>query len=334
MSQFHIDDLPNEIFYRIFHELPQQDLKAVVLVCKAWNEIGEDPSFWASAIVRIESGHDVQKLEIKRFQKLEIVEVNCTGGNRFEEGIKCNWTKFEMTELFKAIQEIPLIRRIVGKTCRKCISSVKPELLVNVLTSLEKVSVGGTGEFWCLGLGPEQLNLLFTVLDEKTYSLKLELYEYCDFSNISPGLFASAISNVAEVLLCSYALPHEKMEALLAAIAGGDRAMRKLKVPTVLTCSIDSDILANAFKRLEEVTIYADQLDINSQDLSAILSTLVEGESRLKRLMLHDIDAADIEGVDQGLIKRAVEKVGFTFSVYVYDDYGSDLDFSEDIDID
>ena len=144
-----------------------------------------------------------------------------------------------MTELFKAIQEIPLIRRIVGKTCRKCISSVKPELLVNVLTSLEKVSVGGTGEFWCLGLGPEQLNLLFTVLDEKTYSLKLELYEYCDFSNISPGLFASAISNVAEVLLCLYALPHEKMEALLAAIAGGDRAMRKLKVPTVLTCSID-----------------------------------------------------------------------------------------------
>jgi len=350
MSQLHINDLPNEIFHRIFQELPEQDIKAAVLVCKAWNEIGEDPIFWARAIVRIESGRDIQKLDIYRFQMLEIVEVNCTGGNRLdnnsegntggeveeecnqveEEGTKCKWTKFEMTELFKAIQKIPMVRRIVGKTCRKCISTVKPELLVNVLTILEKVSVGGPGDFWCLDLAREQLEFLFTALEaERPNTLKLEVWEFCDLSHLSPGLFASAISNVTEVDLCAYDVSHEQMMALLSEVTDGNRPMRKLQVSTVLTQTLDSDILANAFKRLEEVIIDV-KVDISSEEVSAILNTVMDGESRLKRLILHDIDVADLVGVDQGLIKRAMEKVGFIFSVY--DDCGSEEDFSEDYD--
>ena len=81
--------------------------------------------------------------------------------------------------------------------------------------------------------------------------------------------------------------------------------------------------------RLEEVTIDV-KVDITSEESSAILSTVMEGESRLRSLILHEIDVADLVEVDQGLIKRATEKIGFSFSVY--DDCGSEEDFSEDCD--
>ena len=64
-------------------------------------------------------------------------------------------------------------------------------------------------------------------------------------------------------------------------------------------------------------------VDIRSEQPPEQFSTL-EGEGRLKRLMLHDIDVADIVEVDQGLIKRPRVKGGFICTVF--DDCGSEED--------
>merc|ERR1719319_1379150 len=38
-----INTLPEEMLERVFHLLPPRDLKAVVLVCRWWREVGEAP---------------------------------------------------------------------------------------------------------------------------------------------------------------------------------------------------------------------------------------------------------------------------------------------------
>ena len=38
--------LPAEILERVFHLLPPRDLRAVVLVCRWWREVGEAPALW------------------------------------------------------------------------------------------------------------------------------------------------------------------------------------------------------------------------------------------------------------------------------------------------
>ena len=43
--------LPAEMLERVFHLLPPRDLKAVVLVCRWWREVGEAPWLWAWVVV-------------------------------------------------------------------------------------------------------------------------------------------------------------------------------------------------------------------------------------------------------------------------------------------
>ena len=44
--------LPVELLSKVFHLLPSRDLKAVVLVCRWWRELGEAPAFWVCLRVK------------------------------------------------------------------------------------------------------------------------------------------------------------------------------------------------------------------------------------------------------------------------------------------
>ena len=70
MIDTRMPNLPTEILFRIFHLLSPQDFKTVVLVCKSWRDLGEDPSFWTCSVLKIDSEEDFQKLNIGRLQQL------------------------------------------------------------------------------------------------------------------------------------------------------------------------------------------------------------------------------------------------------------------------
>ena len=55
---------PNEMLFKIFHSLAPKDMKTAVLVCRLWWKVGEDPSLWTWAVVRIDTRGDFQKLNI------------------------------------------------------------------------------------------------------------------------------------------------------------------------------------------------------------------------------------------------------------------------------
>jgi hypothetical protein len=331
MAQFH--NLPNEIFFFIFKQLSPQDLKSAVLVSKSWREVGEDPHLWTWAVVRVDSRLDFEKFNIQRLQLLREVKVHCTGppsqlcywnliilaGNQNQ---KCNWKDFgifqqlmhsEMHELFKLVHEIPTVRRISGSSCENCFSSAEPDLLVSVLNSLEELHVGWSG----VDLTSKQLELLFTEMAAKTNVESLYVCGNCDLSEISPVLLASAISNVKNVTFGGFNVGLHHVEALFSVIIAEDKSLVKLKVSTSSTVSVDPVLLGRAVNRLEEVTIYRNCVEtIRSDQISAIISRLVDGETKLKVLRLLEVRAADIEVVDQDLIKRAREKVGEFYTIF------------------
>ena len=318
MTQF--QNLPIEIFLSIFKQLSPQDLKSAVLVSKSWQEVGEDPALWTWAVVRVDSRHDFEKFNIQRLKLLQELKVNCTRpASQYysywnvmilsdNQNQKCIWN-----ELFKLIREIPTVRRISGSCCENCFSSVEPDLLVSVLNSLQELHLGWSG----VDLTSKQLELLFTAMALETNVESLYVCGNCDLSETSPVLLASAISNVKDVTFGGFNVGLQHVEALFSAIIAGDTPLTKLKVSTCSTVRVDPVILGRAVNRLEEVTIYRNSVEtIRSDQISAIISILVEEKTKLKVLRLVEVRAADIEGVDQDLIRRAAEKVGEFYTIF------------------
>ena len=70
--------LPAEMLERVFHLLPPRDLKAVVLVCRWWREVGEVPALWVWVCLRVwreNIGYMPEVLDSRRLQAVRRVEV-------------------------------------------------------------------------------------------------------------------------------------------------------------------------------------------------------------------------------------------------------------------
>ena len=112
---------------------------------------------------------------------------------------------------------------------------------------------------------------------------------------LSPGLFASAISNVEEVSLNIADIPQEKMEALFRALMEKEIPLRKLDLLYFCT-DIDTKahmnirmlepaVVGEAVNRLEEFRM--EDIHVNIDHLRAILQNMVKGGSKLNKLKLH-----------------------------------------------
>ena len=223
------------------------------------------------------------------------------------------------------------------------IGSIEPDLVVSVLNSLEELFLCYDGiedwdeieEGWKemhLRLTIAQLELLFTAVAEKT-NLKFLEVSGQDTEEISPQLFAAAVSNVEEVKFQNkYVdvrdedikvedITDEQFEALYSIIAAEDRPIRKLTTIEYIDdeSAIDPDLLSRAYNRLEEVTTESCWFDWGSDEqVTAILRGLVEGESRLKRLKMNIFDPKDVQNLDQNLVRRAKEKIGEFYTINPY----------------
>ena len=127
-------------------------------------------------------------------------------------------------------------------------------------------------------------------------------------------LFGAALSNVAKVRLEEpYVgfITIQQLMALFKAIIAEDRPLKKLDFTADPRPSIDADVMGSALNKLEEVTIsyFCD----SGAQVSAIIRNLVDGESKLKRLMLANIDPDIIEGLNQDLVRRVRKRGEFYY---------------------
>ena len=156
-------------------------------------------------------------------------------------------------------------------------------------------------------------------------------------SAIEPNLLARVLNRLEGRLRVGWPrgmafdfdLTHEQFEAFFTVMAE-ETKLKELFVSgrSGFTSRVVSpDVLGRAVIQLEDVNICG----VSCEQLLAILRSVVEGDSRLKRLRLSSLDPMDIVDVvdvDQDLIRRAREKVGEFFTLE--DWYAEEI---EDIDV-
>ena len=95
---------------RIFQMLPGQDLKTMMLVCRAWKVMGEDPTLWTWLKVTVNSREDFLKLKMKRFQLIQGIFV----GWKFNSKLGSQWKEQDWAELFKVMLPLKKLKGIDG----------------------------------------------------------------------------------------------------------------------------------------------------------------------------------------------------------------------------
>jgi len=93
--------------------LPPQDLKSVMLVCKEWMEMGEDPTLWTWSRVKLQSSQDFHKLIIRRFQLVQELEI----GDKCFAKEDCQWTEEDWIELFEMLVNLPVLNTLHPLPC-------------------------------------------------------------------------------------------------------------------------------------------------------------------------------------------------------------------------
>jgi hypothetical protein len=206
------------------------------------------------------------------------------------------------------------------------LSFVEPGLLVDVFKKLEEIYLYDQ-------LSHEQSDQLFSAIAENMCRLKvLKVWDESTIK-LSPQLFASAVSNVDQVVLGSPVITHEQMEALfIIAVTEKGGSLRKLDLFSCNTYDIEPALMGEAVNRLEEFRVA--NTWVESDQITAILEYIVEGGSRLNKLKLCDLDYGEFGEVHPALVKQAEDKFGkfYGFDHDYSDSYESDTDeYEEDV---
>jgi len=308
MSLTSISVLPEEMMMRIFELVPPQDLRNVVLVSKQWREMGEHPSLWTETKAIVNTKDDFKMFHTRRFQWVKDIKVRECNHWKYSSRVQCcYWTVEDLTELFKILLDMPTVIKIHSEF-NFCINllAVEPNLLVRVFTRLEDRLYLDPPELST----PEQVqNILAAIAAEKT---KLKRLQITEASEISPELFAAALTNVDNLEIISDGITTQQMEALFIAISEEETHIRKLVMSSCDTYYINPDLLSAALYRLEEVE--TSNMWVNKEQIMAVLRKVVDGEGKLQKLMFQGVDYSDYSRLDPDLVRNAWEKIGEFFT--------------------
>lgn len=265
--------------------------------------MGEDPSLWTWSIVTVKSREDFHKLNLRRFQLVKELKIgdNCT----FQE--ECNWIEDDWIELFEKMANLPMLNMLNSVRCfwsRSNLSCVETDLVLSVFRRLKKV-------FLYQQLSHEQVDQLFRAMAQNECSLNF--LQICGetTTELSPKLFASAVSKVEEVQMLGRKIT-EQLEALFVALVmdGGSR-LKKLDLWSCNTHGIEPALMGEAVNKLEEFEV-ADTW-VSRDQIKEILLMIANGESRLKNVELGDLSCCEFMDIDPQLVRKVRAKLGKFF---------------------
>jgi len=310
---------------RIFHLLPNKDLKKVMLVCKAWKDMVEVPTLWTWLEVKLNSRGDFQKLNIQRLLFIEAIEVGyCEPWlSKFFRKHVCQWKESDWIELFKVMLQLPNLKMIWGfEFTHTNLSFMEPVLLVSVFLKLEQLRLGNNN------LTLSQSEHLFNAIAGNKSNLRyLVLHGKCCVM-LSPQLFASGLSRVNEVYLSDSYITQEQMVALFEGIIEKEDQLKKLSMYNCSSQDIEPELIGKALSRLEQVSI--DDTWVKTEQSRAILVKAVEEQSKLAKFCLDMNGVCDFADLDPALVKQAKDKFGIFY--YWNSDYDMGYNSSDEED--
>ena len=236
----HINTLPKELLLHIFRFLGHGDLKIVVLVCKLWRNIGEDPVLWKHlkfVIGRNNISMIDNILETNRLQCLEHLEINGYGD--------------KARPLLRSETVSVLLKCSASKlTLKNCdLTQLSKEDLTSVISKLKTLSL------WQVVMERAQIITLFAVMLKARSLSEIDIgYGYLDLSHISPSLFAKSLSRRKKVNLGHMRLSESQLTCLFENISK-KTTLRTLDVGYRDLSFIDEDVLRGALKKLDNTNI-------------------------------------------------------------------------------
>jgi len=271
--------LPKELLEMFLILLPPEDLKAAMLVCKSWREVGDWSKFWTWVCLKVTEGNlsvMPQALGIERLKSMEEISVEAVS-----------------EDLLLAIERHPGLKALDASYCN--LSSHKPNLLARVVAKLEDVNFTSTD------LTSQQCKAIFRFADGDIKLKNLNL-DSCDLSSIDPETLARVVAKLEEVDLASTDLTSQQCKAIFRC-AAGDTKLKNLSLDSCDLSSVDPETLARVVAKLEKVEFASTNL--TSQQRKAIIRC-ADGDSKLKNLHL---DNCNLSSVDPETVARVVAKL-------------------------
>ena len=270
--------------------LPPRDLKMVVLVCKCWREIGEDPSLWTRCMVTLASRGDLEKLDIRRLQQIQVINVRarCFQADELEEMFQTVVTNPPL------MPRLPKLREISG-LANANISNVEPRLLARVVCRLEEVDMRKTN------ITSEQVRTLFTILCHWSQLKSLNL-SVNNLSTVDPAVLSTAVNRLEKLDLNMTKMTSEQVQVLFTTMCQ-ESQLKKLVISNNNLSTVEPEVLATAVNKLEEVGMW--KTHITSEQAQTLFAAIAEGSS-LKKLR---IGINNLSSIEPAVLIRAVRRL-------------------------
>ena len=273
--------LPPDLLYMIFGLLHPRDLRAVVLVCRLWREVGEAPSLWAGLRLLVTMENRSRMQEVLVMRRLWGVRRLCARGGKVEE------------ELLEAVVGHQGLRHLDLSHQEVCLD--KPGLLVSVVGRMKVLDLSHTS------LSSGHARAVLAALGKVSKLETLDLRGN-NLSSLEPSLLVTAASRLDSLTIANTSLTNQQADALFSAISTTSCRLRKLSVGHNNLSSVQTGLLEKALVRLEDVDLkYA---SITDPQKEAIFSALGSGGSTLKTL---NLALVDLTALSPELMLKAVK---------------------------
>ena len=323
--RININSLPKEMLMMIFEKLEFKTLKNVVLVCRYWRSLGEDPVLWRKfEMIFVENpDYFVEILSIPRLSKIEhitldgLYEFRAKYGDFHLDFLKD--TNIKVLEIDDIADMRDVSPDILAKVVNKCevaelgysltedqyseifeemsnetnlkkfwVPSL-PESIRNVPANILAAALNNVEDVTLSNLTHSQIRSIFTMMSETSKTVHLNLFT-AYLTHLPTSVFSSAVSKLKSL---TATLDHEKMSSLMKGIIKGN-SLTYLHLGQSDLTQVPARLLAGGLVRVETVEMM--WTGINTKQIIELCREMVKDHSVIKHLHLnHDLTDVPVD---------------------------------------
>ena len=271
--------LPAEILERIFSLVAPRVLRAVVLVCRKWREVGEAACLWSRTRLTVVDSNMALMPEVL--------------GSRRLRSLRRLTLKAVSPQLLETVAGHPGLRGLTLANTSVC--RLEPGLLCRLVSRLQEVVLRGA----CLT--STQATALCCTLTGISRLKSLDL-SVNNLSLIDPSLLVGAITRLVEVKLVRTNLTREQASAICSALPHASR-LRGLDLSHNNLSSVSPTLLVPAIWSLEEARLWG--CSLTGQQLESLCRALRQPGV----LRILDMTGNKLSQLEPQLLASAVSKL-------------------------
>jgi len=173
------------------------------------------------------------------------------------------------------------------------LSNVDPDLMVCAVSKLKAIHMSGCE------LTKEQVNAVFTVIQNRSANIDNIDFSLNDLSDVSPELMAGAFSRLEVADISDIKMTKEQAKEVFAAL-NKESKMKSLNIADNDLWSVDRDLIVNTANKLEHLNL------LNTEISNPVLNKLLE--QSLVQTSLKNLELTWHDSMDYELIQRAQNK--------------------------